>query len=239
MLSLMTPLSLLMRRLCRLYRRFALSVVVAYLGPAFAQSLPTQALSALQWRLVGPFRGGRALAVTGVQGNPSTFYFGAVGGSVWKTTDAGMVWKPVFEEARIASIGAIAVAPSNPNVLYVGTGEADMRSAISFGDGVYKSTDAGHTWKHLGLGDSRQIGKIVIDPRNPDRVFVAALGHAYGPNAERGVYRSLDGGSTWQKVLENGPDVGAIDISMVPGKPNILYAALWNVRRPAWSSYPP
>ncbi len=179
------------------------------------------------------------LAVTGTQENPSTFYFGAVGGSVWKSTDAGMVWKPIFDGEHIASIGAIAVAPSNPNTIYVGTGEADMRAAISFGDGIYKSTDAGLSWTHIGLRDSRQIGKIVVDPHNPNRVFVAALGHPYGPNAERGVFRSLDGGATWVKVLDRGPEVGAIDLTMVPGKPNVLFAALWNARRPAWSSYPP
>ena len=221
------------------YRRFLLFLVVSIPYVTRAQTLPQQTLSDLQWRLAGPFRGGRVLAVAGSPANANTFYFGAVGGSVWKTTDAGMVWKPIFDGQPIASIGAIAVAPSNPNILYVGTGEADMRSAISVGNGVYKSTDAGKTWTHVGLKDSRQIGRIVIDPHNPDRVFVAALGHAYGPNAERGVFRSLDGGATWQKVLDRGPDVGAIELVMVPGKANLLYAALWNARRPVWSSYPP
>ena len=226
-------------RLRTFYRRIAHFLIVCCVYGTWAQSPPQPALSDLQWRLIGPFRGGRVLAVTGTQQSSSTFYFGAVGGSVWKTTDAGMVWKPIFDGQHIASIGAIAVAPSNPNVIYVGSGEADMRAAISFGDGIYKSTDAGRTWTHVGLRDSQQIGKIVVDPGNPNRVFVAALGHAYGPNAERGVYRSLDGGANWRKVLDRGPDVGAIDLTMAPGEPNHLYAALWNVRRPTWSSYAP
>ena len=229
----------LARPLQTCYRRFVRFLIVGSLYAAWAQSGHPVPLTDLEWRLIGPFRGGRVLAVTGTQENPSTFYFGAVGGSVWKTTDAGMVWKPIFDGQRIASIGAIAVAPSNPSTIYLGTGEADMRSAISFGDGVYKSTDAGRTWTHIGLRDTRQIGKIVVDPHNADRVFVAALGHPYGPNAERGVFRSLDGGATWQKVLDRGPEVGAIDLTMVPGKPNLLFAALWSVRRPVWSSYPP
>ena len=145
--------------------------------------------------MIGPFRGGRAVAVAGVPGDPGTFYFGSVGGGVWKTTDAGMVWTPLFDRQPAPSIGAIAVAPSMPNVVYAGTGEADIRSQIGFGDGIYKSTDAGQTWTNVGLRDTRQISKIVIDPRDPNTVFVAALGHVYGPNPERGVFRSTDGGN--------------------------------------------
>ncbi len=155
--------------------------------------------------MIGPFRGGRVASVTGAS-DGVTFYFGAVDGGVWKTSDAGLTWNPVFDGQPIASIGAVEVAPSNPNVLYAGTGESDIRSALSSGDGVYKSSDAGKTWKNIGLHDSRQISRIVIDPHNPDVVYVGALGHAYGPNDERGVFKSTDGGATWTHVLDKGPD---------------------------------
>jgi photosystem II stability/assembly factor-like uncharacterized protein len=193
----------------------------------------------LRWRSIGPFRGGRVNGVTGVPGQPSTFYFGSVGGGVWKTTNAGRTWLPIFDSQPVASIGAVAVAASNPDIVYVGSGEADMRSQISYGNGVYKSTDAGRTWRHLGLDDTRQIGKVAVDPRNPDVVFVAALGHAYGANPDRGVYRSRDGGATWQKVLFKSNDVGAIDLAFDPADAQIVYASLWNTRRPPWSIYPP
>src|SRR2546423_15391523 len=145
--------------------------------------------SALRWRMIGPFRGGRVNGVTGVPGQPNHFYMGSVGGGVWKTTNAGRTWLPIFDSQPIASIGAIAVAPSRPDTVYVGTGEADMRSQISYGNGMYKSTDAGKTWSHIGLDATRQIGKIAVDPRNADVVFVAALGHVYGSNPDRGLYR--------------------------------------------------
>jgi photosystem II stability/assembly factor-like uncharacterized protein len=193
-----------------------------------AQPLPTNFLHGLEWRLIGPFRAGRVLAVTGIPGDPNTFYFGAVDGGIWKTENAGVTWSPIFENQHIASIGAIAIAPSDPNIIYAGTGEADMRSDIALGDGVYKSTDAGKTWAHLGLGDSRQIGKIVIDPTNPDVVYLGALGHAYGPNEQRGVYRSKDGGKSWQKILDKGPDIGAGDLAMDPANSQVLYAATWS-----------
>jgi photosystem II stability/assembly factor-like uncharacterized protein len=195
--------------------------------------------SALRWRSIGPFRGGRVNGVSGVAGQPNTFYFGSVGGGVWKTTNAGRTWWPIFDSQPIASIGAIAVAASNPNIVYVGTGEADMRSQISYGNGMYKSTDAGRTWTHIGLDHTRQIGRVIIDPRNPDVVFVAALGHVYGANPDRGLYRSRDGGATWQKVLFKSDDVGAIDVTFDPTTTDTLYAALWNTRRPPWSIYPP
>jgi len=193
----------------------------------------------LRWRLIGPSRGGRTLAVTGVRGQPEIFYFGSVGGGVWKTNDAGRTWRPIFDSQPIASIGAIAVAPSDSNIVYVGSGEADMRSSISYGNGMYKSTDAGKTWTPIRLEDSRQIGRILVDPRDPNKVFVAALGHAYGPNQERGVFRSKDGGKSWQKILFHDENTGAIDLAFEPGNPKTIYAALWQTRRPPWSIYPP
>jgi photosystem II stability/assembly factor-like uncharacterized protein len=195
--------------------------------------------SALKWRMVGPFRAGRVNAVTGVIGQPNTFYFGSVGGGVWKSTNIGRTWNPIFDNVNVASIGAIAVAPSNPDVVYVGTGEADMRDSIGFGDGMYKSTDAGKTWKHIGLESTRQIGKVIVHPRDPNVVYVAVLGHVYGPHPDRGVYRSRDGGATWQKVLYKGDGIGAIDLAFDPSNPQTVYAALWAVRRPPWFIYAP
>lgn len=191
-------------------------------------------LAGLTWRSIGPSRGGRVLAVAGVRQQPQVFYFGGVVGGVWKTTDAGASWQPMFDKQPIASIGAIAVAPSDPNVIYVGTGESALREDISFGDGVYKSTDAGKTWQHMGLSDSRHIGKIVVDPANPDVVLAAAVGHAYGPNAERGVFRSTDGGKTWHKVLYKNDHTGAVDLSFDPTNAHIVYAATWQVQRTPW-----
>src|SRR5215470_4220881 len=193
----------------------------------------------LRWRMIGPFRGGRVNGVTGAPGQPDTFYFGSVGGGVWKSENSGRTWTPIFDSQPIASIGAIAVAPSNPNIVYVGTGETDVRSQISYGNGMYKSTDAGKTWTHLGLDDTRQIGRVLIDPKNPNIVFAAALGHVYGPNPERGVFRSRDGGATWQKVLFKSDNVGAADLAFDPQNSQIIYASLWNTRRPPWSVYPP
>jgi photosystem II stability/assembly factor-like uncharacterized protein len=195
--------------------------------------------SGLRWRMIGPFRGGRVNGVSGVPGQPNTFYFGSVGGGAWKTTNAGRTWLPIFDAQPIASIGAVTVAPSNPNIVYVGTGEADMRSQISYGNGMYKSIDAGKTWTHIGLDDTRQIGRVIVHPTNPDVVFVAALGHVYGANPDRGVFRSRDGGATWQKALFKSNDVGAIDLAFDPVDPQTIYASLWNTRRPPWSIYPP
>jgi photosystem II stability/assembly factor-like uncharacterized protein len=216
----------------------------------------------LRWRLIGPFRGGRVLAVSGVPGEPEHFYFGSVNGGVWETIDAGRTWQPIFDGQPIGSIGALAVAPSNPSVIYVGSGEADMRSDIAQGDGMYKSTDRGKTWTHAGLADSQQIGRVVVHPADPNVVYVAALGHPYGPNGERGLFRSRDGGKTWQKVLPapvilsgakdpqktggsfavsaaQDDSLGAIDVALEPGNPNVVYAALWATRRTPWSVYPP
>ncbi|HEX7420392.1 MAG TPA: hypothetical protein VF505_10930, partial [Thermoanaerobaculia bacterium] len=224
------------------------NVTTAAVDPALFQDL--------RWRLIGPFRGGRALAVTGVPSEPEHFYFGSVNGGVWETRDAGRTWQPIFDGQPIGSIGALAVSPSNPNVIYVGSGEADMRSDISQGNGMYKSVDAGKTWTHIGLEDSQQIGRVIIDPQNPDVAYVAALGHPYAANAERGVFRTKDGGKTWQKILgresarpDSSPssrlgmtwdsDTGAIDLAFEPGNANVIYAALWQTRRTPWSIYPP
>lgn len=193
----------------------------------------------LQWRLIGPFRGGRVLTVTGIPGDSRHFYFGAVNGGVWATQDAGRTWQPIFDDQPMGSVGALALAPSDPKTIYVGTGEADMRSDIAHGDGMYKSVDAGKHWTHIGLQDTRQIAGVLVDPRNPDVVFTAALGHAYGANAERGVFRSTDGGKHWSKVLFKDADTGAIDLAFKPGDPDTIYAALWQTRRPPWSVYPP
>ncbi len=193
----------------------------------------------MHWRLVGPFRGGRALAASGIPGNPYVFYFGSVDGGMWKTTNAGLTWNPIGDGQMNPSVGSFAISQSDPNIIYVGTGEADMRSDITYGDGVYKTTDGGQHWIHLGLGDTRQIGRILIDPKDPDIVLVAALGHAYGPNEERGVFRTTDGGKTWKNVLYKGPNVGAIDLASDPEDPSVVYASMWMARRPPWSQYPP
>src|SRR5690242_6544555 len=189
-------------------------------------------LSGLRWRMIGPFRGGRSIAVSGIEGQPNTYYFGAVGGGVWKTTNGGETWKPIFDSQPIASIGALAIAPSDPNIIYVGSGEADFRSDLTYGNGVYKSTDGGNTWSNIGLRDTQHIGRIIVDPRNPNTVLLAALGHAYGPNPERGVFRSTDGGSTWQKVLFKDANTGAIDVQFDPDNSHTVFAALLSDRRP-------
>jgi len=194
-----------------------------------------KAFKGMKYRLIGPFRGGRSLTAAGIPGDPTTYYFGATGGGVWKSTDAAMTWTPVFDKEGTSAIGSIAVANSNHNVVYVGTGEACIRGNISHGDGVYKTLDGGKTWKNVGLKDSRAIGKVVINPTNPDIVFVAALGHPYGPNAERGIFRTTDGGKTWDKVLYKDENTGGIDVAFDPHNPNILFAALWQARRTSWS----
>lgn len=191
--------------------------------------------SAMRWRQVGPFRGGRVLAVTGVPGEPNVFYFGAAAGGVWKSTDAGTNWQPIFDKQPVASIGAIAVASSDHNIIYVGSGEACIRGNISYGNGVYKSVDAGKTWKNIGLKDTRHIGAVIVDPKNPNIAFIAALGHAYGPNEERGVFRTTDGGVTWQKVLYKDSKTGAIDVVFDPNNSSTLFASLWEVYRTPWS----
>jgi len=213
--------------------RFVLAVACAF--SAFAQSQPDQAtFKGMKYRLIGPFRGGRVLAVARVPGDPLTYYFGGAAGGVFKTTDGGVNWKPITDSQPFASTGAIAVAPSDPNVIYVGSGEGCLRGNVSYGNGIYKSTDAGKTWKNIGLTDTRQIGRVIVHPRNPDIAFVAAVGHAFGPNDERGVFRTADGGATWKKILYKDAQTGAIDISFDPGNPNIVFAALYQVQRSPW-----
>jgi len=212
---------------------------VASAGAAAAGAPYDPALfSGLSWRLLGPFRGGRVDAVSGVPGRPNEFYFGHVNGGVWKTIDAGRVWKPVFDDQAVASIGALAVAPSAPDVVYVGSGESTLRDSVGYGDGVYKSTDAGRTWTHLGLRDTQHIGRIAVHPENRDVVFVAAIGHLYASNDERGLFRSEDGGGTWSKVLGTD-EVGAVEVVIDPSDPQVVYAGLWNTRRPPWFTYSP
>src|ERR1700704_680469 len=198
----------------RIFAFFFLFFAVA----AIAQPVPPELMNGLKWRLIGPFRGGRVVAVAGVPGDSSTFYFGAVNGGIWKTTDAGVVWSPIFDGQPVGSIGALAVAPSDPKIIYAGTGETDIRSDLSSGNGVYKSTDGGSTWKHIGLEDTRQISRIAIDPQNPNIVYVGALGHVFRPgvdrpNQQRGVYKSVDGGAHWTRVLDPGTEIGVSDLA--------------------------
>jgi photosystem II stability/assembly factor-like uncharacterized protein len=220
--------------------------VVALTGTVFAAPSPSpgsatpapqiepKLFSGMQWRQVGPFRGGRALAIEGVPGEPNTWYFGAVAGGVWKTVDGGANWTPLFDKQDISSIGAIAVAPSDHNTIYVGTGEAAIRGDTTYGSGVYKSVDGGKNWKNIGLRDTHQIGALIVHPHNPDIVLVAALGHAFGPNKERGIFRTSDGGKTWTNVLHKDENTGGIDVVFDPHNPNVVFASLWQARRQPW-----
>src|SRR5580693_2616054 len=202
--------------------------------PAPPGSIDEKLFSGIQWRQIGPFRGGRALTIEGVPGEPDTYYFGAVAGGVWKTIDGGANWAPLFDKQPISSIGAIAIAPSDHNVIYAGTGEAAIRGNTTYGTGVFKSIDGGKTWQNVGLKDSRQIGALIVDPRNDNVVLVAALGHAFGPNPERGIFRTTDGGKTWAKVLSKDENTGGIDVVFDPHNPNIVFASLWQARRQPW-----
>ena len=191
---------------------------------------------ALRWREIGPFRGGRVDAVTGDPTKPLVFYFGAVNGGVWKTTNAGQTWRNLTDgKSDISSVGAITIAPSDPNVIYVGTGESQLREDLTYGTGMYRSTDAGQTWQHLGLTDTHQITDVIVDPKDPERVYVSAIGHAFGPNAERGVFRTTDGGRNWRKVLFIDDSTGANDLTIDPSNPRILYASFWKFQRTPWS----
>jgi photosystem II stability/assembly factor-like uncharacterized protein len=233
------------------YVRFAMLFVVICLFSrqqvASAQERPTPTTTpasseadpfkALQWRLIGPFRGGRSTAVAGVASQPLVYYFGGTGGGVWKTVDGGINWEPITDNSVFGtgSVGAIGLSDSDPNTIYVGMGESPIRGNVSHGDGVYKSTDAGKTWKRVGLEDTRQISRIRVNPKNPDIVYVAAQGHVWAPNAERGIFRSKDGGKTWQKVFYRSERAGASDLILDPTNPNILYAGFWEVYRKPWT----
>src|SRR5438034_6838631 len=187
----------------------------------------------LKYRYIGPV-GNRVSAVAGVAGDPSTYYIGAASGGIWKTTDGGVHWQPIFDDQPVQSLGALAVALSDPNVVWAGTGEAWIRSHISIGNGVYKSTDAGKTWQHVGLDSTGRIARIVIHPTNPDIVYAAALGHGYGPQEERGVYRTADGGKTWTRVLFVDANTGCSDLAIDPGDPNTLFAGMWQFEVKTW-----
>ena len=218
--------------------RFALgSVLFASLlaGSAFGQ-LDPKLYSDLRWRCIGPYRGGRTVGATGVPRKPGVFYIGVNNGGVWRTNDYGHTWKPIFDDQPTGSIGALAVAPSDPNVIYVGTGEGLQRPDLSVGNGVYRSRDEGKTWTHLGLRDGQQIAAVLVDPRDPNRLFVSVLGHPYGPNEERGIYRSTDGGDTFQKVLYKGPDTGGMAMAFDPKNPDIVYADLFAARQGPWEN---
>jgi photosystem II stability/assembly factor-like uncharacterized protein len=219
----------------RVYRMLcAVLLTIAAFGVSAAQTNISPIAQDLQWRLVGPFRGGRTRAITGVPGQPHTFLTGVVNGGVWKTDDDGRTWVPIFDSQPTQSIGAIAVAPSDPKIIYVASGEGLHRPDLSVGNGVYRSSDGGKSWIHLSLDDSQQIPSIAVDPRDANRVYAALLGHPYGPSAQRGVYRSMDGGATWAKVLDQGENTGSSFIRIDPFDANILYAGFWNARSGPW-----
>src|SRR6516164_3787073 len=219
----------------RIYQRLLVLFLTVLTGASLgAQEYDQKLFAEMRWRSIGPFRAGRTVAITGVPHQSSVFYMAAVNGGVWKTTDFGNTWFPIFDDQSSGSVGALAVAPSDPNIVYVGSGEGLQRPDLAVGDGFYKSTDAGRTWMHLGLRDGQQITAIVVDPKNSDRLFVSVEGHPYGPNAERGVFRSLDGGKTFEKVLYKDENTGAADIVMDPGNSEILFAALWAARVAPW-----
>ena len=215
-----------------------LLLTAALVSIACAQPFPPELYSGLRWRMIGPFRGGRTVAASGVPGQPNVFYIAANNGGVWKSTDAGRVWKPIFDDQATGSIGALAVALSDPRIIYVGSGEGLQRPDLSVGDGIYKSTDGGQSWQHLGLSeglhDAQQISAIIVDPHDSKRVFAAVLGHPYGPNAERGVFRSIDGGATWQNVLYKDENTGAVDLAFDPSNAQTVYAMLWAARQAPW-----
>ncbi len=210
-----------------------------------AQQYDASIYQELHWRMIGPFRGGRTVSISGIPGHQNIFYMAPNDGGVWKSTDFGHTWNPIFDDQPTGSIGALAVAWSDPNIIYVGSGEGLRRPDLSIGDGMYKSTDAGKTWQHLGqrdgaLRDAQQISSIIVDPKDPNRLFVAAQGHPYGPNAERGVYRSLDGGQTFQKVLDSNnnkdENTGGMDLVFDPQNSQTIYASMWSSRRPPWTT---
>lgn len=203
---------------------------------ALAQQFNPALYQNMRWRMIGPFRGGRTVGATGVPGQPNVFYIGVNNGGVWRSSDYGHTWVPIFDDQPTGSIGALAVAPSNPNIIYVGSGEGLQRPDLSVGDGVFKSTDCGKTWQFMGLNDAQQIGAVLVDPRDPNRVYVAVLGHPYGANEQRGVFRSTDGGTTWNKILYKDENTGAIALAFEPSNPNLIYADLWASRQGPWEN---
>ncbi len=217
-------------------RRLVVGALALAASVASAQSFDPSLFAEMKWRMIGPYRGGRTKAAVGVPSRPGLFYIGVCNGGVWKTTDYGHTWTPIFDEQPTGSIGAIAIAPSNPDIIYVGSGEGLQRPDLSTGDGIYKSTDAGKTWTHLGLRDGQQIPQIVVDPRDPNKLFVAVLGHPYGPNEERGLFKSVDGGRTFTKSLYKDENTGAIDVVLDPKNPEIVYAAMWESRQAPWEN---
>ena len=215
---------------------FILVIAFSFFQTIAIAQIDSNYFNAVKWRMIGPHRGGRTVGAVGVPQEPNVFYIGVNNGGVWKTTDYGRTWFPIFDDQNTGSIGDIAVAPSNPNVIYVGSGEGIQRPDLSVGNGMYKSEDAGKTWKHLGLDDAQQIGGLAIDPNDENRVFVAVLGHPYGPNTTRGVYRSLNGGKTWERVLYKDENTGAIQVAIDPKNPNIIYADMWAGRQGPWEN---
>jgi photosystem II stability/assembly factor-like uncharacterized protein len=202
----------------------------------FAQQLSSDMYQSLHWRMIGPFRAGRTVGATGIPGKQNVFYIGVNNGGVWRSSDFGLTWVPIFDDQPTGSIGALAVAPSDPNIIYVGSGEGLQRPDLSVGDGVFKSTDAGRTWKFMGLNDAQQIGAVLVDPRDPNKVYVAVLGHPYGPNEQRGVFKSTDGGTSWDRILYKDENTGAIALAFDPSDPDIIYADLWAARQGPWEN---
>ncbi|MGH8016509.1 MAG: WD40/YVTN/BNR-like repeat-containing protein, partial [Candidatus Zixiibacteriota bacterium] len=212
---------------------FILLLVVSSIA---AQSINPSLYQDLRYRNIGPFRAGRTVGAVGVPTQPNVFYIGVNNGGVWKTDDYGRTWKSIFDDAPTGSVGDIAVSPSQPEVIYIGTGEGLHRPDLSVGDGIFKSTDGGKTWTHVGLADVQQVGRLIVHPTNPDIVFVAGLGHPYGPNEERGVFRTTDGGRTWQKVLYINHNTGAIQVEFDPANPQIIFADMWEDREGPWEN---
>src|SRR6202041_2510592 len=225
-------------RVVRHLRWIAAAFVVIYLlclaSSVRAQQFPESTYQELRWRMIGPYRGGRTRALAGVPSQPNIFYIGVVNGGVWKSTDYGRTWLPIFDSQPTQSIGAIAIAASDSNIIYVASGEGLQRPDLSVGNGIYKSTDAGKTWTHLGLRDGEQIPALVIDPVDSNRLYAAVLGHPFGANEQRGIFRSVDGGKTWERVLYKDENTGGADIERDPSNPDVLYAGLWEAREGPW-----
>jgi hypothetical protein len=207
--------------------------IIAFQNSAYSQ-ISNQVFKDLRFRFIGP-EGNRTIAIAGVPGNPMINYIGAASGGLWKTTDGGISWRPIFDSQDVSSIGSIAITPTNPNVLWVGTGETFViRPAHAMGDGIYKSEDAGKTWKNMGLKKTGRIGRVVVHPTNPDIVYAAALGHTFGPQEERGVFKTIDGGKTWKRILFVDADTGAADIALDPKNPNNLLVGMWSIHIQTW-----